>query len=142
MTRQQRSETCYNSTMQMKTAFSRAIVATLVILGSVSYAFSGEKDAAPLTVVDSEYVCMVNDASYDRPQVEVEVDGKTYFGCCEMCKARLEQHEQLRVAIDPVTGNEVDKAEAVIAADAYNRVFYFESEETLNKANRKLTEKK
>ena len=55
-----------------------------------------------LEVVEAEYVCMVNDAAYDKEQVRVDVEGKTYYGCCEMCKARLENNEQLRVGIDPV----------------------------------------
>ena len=89
-----------------------------------------------LEVVEAEYVCMVNDAAYDKEQVRVDVEGKTYYGCCEMCKARLENNEQLRVGIDPVSGTKVDKATAIIAADAYNRVYYFESQETSPKRTR------
>jgi len=100
-----------------------------------------KSDAEPLTVIDSEYVCMVTDAAYDRPQVRVDISEKAYYGCCEMCKARLERNEALRTAIDPVSGNEVDKATALIAADSYKRVFYFESRETLDKANKKLSRK-
>ena len=95
-----------------------------------------------LEVVDAEFVCMVNDARYDTVQVRVDVDGKAYYGCCEMCKARLTENEQLRVGVDPISGNEVDKAAAIIAADSYNRIFYFETEENFKKANEKLSKRK
>ena len=94
-----------------------------------------------LEVVDAEYVCMVNDAAYDTEQVRVGVEGKTYYGCCEMCEARLAKNEKLRIGIDPISGKAVDKATAIIAADAYSRVFYFENKANLNKANAKLQEK-
>ena len=32
-----------------------------------------------LEVVEAEYVCMVNDAAYDKEQVRVDVEGKTNF---------------------------------------------------------------
>lgn len=95
-----------------------------------------------LEVVESKFVCMVNDAAYDKEQVRVDVDDKAYYGCCEMCKARLAENEHLRLGIDPISGNEVDKATAIIAADAYKRVYYFENEVNLKKANEKLKEKK
>ena len=36
-----------------------------------------------------------------------------------------------RMAIDPVSGNEVDKATCIIGADASGNTFYFENEENL-----------
>ena len=95
-----------------------------------------------LEVVEAEFVCMVNDARYDKVQVRVDVDGQTYYGCCEMCKARLTENEHMRVGVDPISGKKVDKAIAIIAADSYNRVFYFENEENLEKANEKSSKKK
>jgi YHS domain-containing protein len=91
------------------------------------------EDREAMEVVDSEYVCMVNDAVYDKKQVHVEVDGKDYYGCCEMCKERLATDASLRVALDPVSGKEVDKATAVIGADSYKRVFYFENGDNFRK---------
>ncbi len=86
-----------------------------------------------MEVVDAEFVCMVNDAVYDKKQVHVQVNGKDYYGCCEMCKERLAKDAALRVAIDPVSGKEVDKATAVIGANSYKRVFYFENEKNFEK---------
>jgi YHS domain-containing protein len=93
----------------------------------------GSEDREAMEVVDSEYVCMVNDAVYDKKQVHVQVEGRDYYGCCEMCKERLAKDASLRVAIDPVSGKEVDKATAVIGADSYKRVFYFENQKNFEK---------
>lgn len=81
-------------------------------------------------VVPNETVCMVNNAYMGKKQFEVDFEGKTYYGCCEDCKRKIPQQENARIAIDPVSGNEVDKAVAVIAIkDSYDNVLYFENEE-------------
>ena len=84
-----------------------------------------------LKPVKAEYVCMVNDTAFDKPQIPVEVNGKTYYGCCMMCKDRLEKDTAIRSALDPVSGAEVDKAESVIGEDAEYKVYYFENKENL-----------
>ena len=121
----------------LKLSRSSVFFAIAIFLG-VGLAQAVESDRS-LTIVDAEFVCMVNDAAYDQEQVRVDVDGKTYYGCCDMCKARLAKDVRLRVAIDPVTGKQVDKAKAVIAKDSYKRVYYFESTENLEKANNRLS---
>lgn len=76
-------------------------------------------------------VCMVtNMVPGDRPMFPVEVDGKTYYGCCPMCVKRLKDERALRYAVDPVTKREVDKATAFITAGPEGQALYFESEET------------
>jgi len=92
-----------------------------------------EKQAETLRKAETKKVCMVNDQLFERDQIPVEVQGKTYYGCCAMCKERLTKDAAIRSAIDPVTGKKVDKATAVIAARADGSVLYFESEETLAK---------
>jgi YHS domain-containing protein len=87
--------------------------------------------AEPLQRVEPKRVCMVNDTVFPKDQIPVEVDGKTYFGCCEMCKAKLATDAAIRQSTDPVTGNSVDKATAVIGEKPDGRVLYFESEKTL-----------
>ena len=52
-----------------------------------------------------------------------------------MCEAKIKNSPESRVAIDPVSGNEVDKATAVIGAAPDGKVFYFESEENLVQYN-------
>lgn len=76
---------------------------------------------------------MVNDQFMGRPQIPVEVDGRTYFGCCAMCKDKLVNQPAIRTAKDPVSGEDVDKAKAVIIQDAAGKVLYFASEETLRR---------
>jgi Cu/Ag efflux protein CusF len=84
-----------------------------------------------LRIVESKYICMVNDSVFNKEQISVPVGDKTYYGCCSMCEERLKTDEAIRTAIDPVSGNSVDKAEAVIAVDSSNNVYYFESEKTM-----------
>jgi YHS domain-containing protein len=81
-------------------------------------------------------VCMVNDCFMGKPQIPVQVEGRTYYGCCEMCKTRLAQDAAVRSAKDPVTGKTVDKATAVIGQRPDGAVLYFESASTLARYNR------
>ena len=76
---------------------------------------------------------MVNDMFMGRPQIAVTVEGRTYFGCCPDCKVKLENQPATRMAQDPVTGEAVDKARAVIAKDETGKVYYFASEATLRR---------
>lgn len=89
-----------------------------------------EARAESLERVDAVKVCMVNNTVFPRDQIPVEVDGKTYFGCCEMCKGRLAKDASVRTAVDPISGKSVDKASAIIGAGPDGKVQYFESEET------------
>ena len=88
-----------------------------------------------LEKVQPKMVCMVNDTLFPREQIPVEVDGKTYFGCCEMCKGRLAKDASIRSAKDPVSGASVDKAQAVIGAAPDGSVQYFSSDETFSRYN-------
>lgn len=88
--------------------------------------------AASLTrVADPSTVCMVNDQHMAAAQIPVEVEGRTYYGCCAMCEKRLKQDAQVRLGKDPVSQREVDKASAVIAKDAKGKVWYFENEQNM-----------
>ncbi|HEX6904210.1 MAG TPA: hypothetical protein VF789_31160 [Thermoanaerobaculia bacterium] len=79
-------------------------------------------------VEDPKKVCMVNNTVFEKDQIPVEVEGKTYYGCCEMCKERLAKDESARYGTDPVSGARVDKATAVIAAQGDGTTLYFENE--------------
>ena len=84
-----------------------------------------------LTQIEARYVCMVNDDSYLSEQILVQVEGKDYYGCCMGCKARLNNDPSIRLAVDPISGNTVDKAIAVIGTNPSRDVYYFESLENL-----------
>jgi YHS domain-containing protein len=89
--------------------------------------------AEPVQRVEAKRVCMVNDNLFPQDQIPVQVSGKTYFGCCEMCKERLAGDASLRQAVDPVSKKPVDKATAVIGARPDGRVLYFENAGNLEK---------
>jgi YHS domain-containing protein len=89
---------------------------------------AGVQTAALRKIEDPKKVCMVNNTVFEKDQIPVEVEGKTYYGCCEMCKERLAKDESARYATDPVTGARVDKATAVIAAQGDGTALYFEND--------------
>lgn len=81
-------------------------------------------------VVPKELVCMVNDAYMGKKQLEVMHEGKMYYGCCAMCQSRIPEDESVRVALDPLSLETVDKAEAYIVIIGNNgEVAYFKNEE-------------
>jgi YHS domain-containing protein len=103
----------------------------LIALFAVSLVtLAGAAWSEELTRVDAKRVCMVNDTVFPKDQIPVEVDGRTYFGCCEMCKGRLAQDGAVRKSVDPVSGKPVDKATAVIGAASDGKVRYFENDQT------------
>ena len=110
-------------------------IAGLVVLAATLVAGEPAPDAVKL--VEPKTVCMVNDAAMGKPQIPIVIDEKTYYGCCEMCKQRLAQDEAVRFAVDPVTGEKVDKAKAVIGERPDGSVLYFASAETFERYGKK-----
>lgn len=113
-------------------------LSTLLGAGALVLAVGAEASAPPArpaaaaveVVTDPSKVCMMNDRFMGVPQIPVVVEGKTYYGCCAMCKDRLANDASTRTASDPVTGRSVDKAKAVIARRPDGSVLYFESTQT------------
>lgn len=91
---------------------------------------AGRAAAEPIERVDAKRVCMITNAYFPKDQIPVQVDGKTYFGCCEMCKGKLSSDATSRTATDPISGKPVDKATAVIGATPDGKVLYFENDST------------
>jgi YHS domain-containing protein len=114
------------SSQRLRPVIAMAFVAVLACAGAVVAA------GAQLQRVEPQKVCMVNDTVFQRDQIPVQVDGRTYYGCCEMCKGRLGTDAAIRSAKDPVSGQTVDKAKAVIGATPDGKVLYFESEKTFS----------
>jgi len=81
--------------------------------------------------VPNNLVCMVNNAYMAVPQLEVPFEGKMYYGCCEMCQERIPKEKKARIAVDPYTLKDVDKADAyiVLIGDG-GEVAYFENEKS------------
>ena len=90
-----------------------------------------QKIPMPEAPLKTSFVCMMNNAYMGVEQIPVEVDGKTYYGCCEGCKTTLKINAQARTATDPFSGKAVDKASAFIAPmpNGGQKVLYFESKE-------------
>jgi YHS domain-containing protein len=113
------------------------LTAAFTIYAGVSMAENPDSSPAqadadqPLKQVESKYVCMVTNQLYNKEQIPVVVEDKTYYGCCQMCEAKLKEDPTSRMAVDPVSGKEVDKSTAVIGASADGKVYYFESVEDL-----------
>ncbi len=97
--------------------------------------------APAVTQIEPKYVCMINNQYFTREQIPVVVGEKTYYGCCEMCEERLKTDPVSRTAIDPVSGDQVDKAASVIGATADGKVLYFENVENLKIYNNNLNSK-
>ncbi|HEU4889446.1 MAG TPA: hypothetical protein VFV49_16295 [Thermoanaerobaculia bacterium] len=119
---------------------SALLLSAALLLVSVS-AFAGETGVKPtgkLTRVETKMVCMINEHAMGKEQIPIEIDGRTYYGCCDMCKKALAADATKRSAVDPVSGKQVDKATAVIAAQEDGRVFYFEDEASLAKYNKQF----
>jgi YHS domain-containing protein len=98
-------------------------------------------DAAPegrLTKIDPRMVCMVTNHAFDEPQIPIKIKGKTYYGCCEMCKNMLAKDRKQRSAIDPVSKRKVDKAAAVVGVGTNKGILYFENETNLERYNASL----
>jgi len=121
---------------------SRTLLLTLALSAAMllvaAFAFAAEEAAKPiLKVVEAKKVCMVTNKLFEKDQIPIAVEGKTYYGCCEMCKERLAKDAAARMAVDPVSGKKVDKATAVIAALPDGNILYFESQKTLEEYQKK-----
>ena len=116
--------------MKTKILFFPLFVAIFVLSAVPSFAASSQNG---LTEVKPEKVCMINNQLFEKDQIPVQVEGKTYYGCCQMCEKRLKNDPSSRMAVDPVSGKQVDKASSVIAAAPDGSIFYFESKESMSK---------
>jgi YHS domain-containing protein len=112
----------------MKRDRRSVLLGLLVLIAATAYAWSATAADPGVFVPERERVCMVQDTVMGVPAVPVTHDGKTYFGCCEMCKGRIASEPQrYTLGTDPVSGKVVDKATASLLS-VNGRVFYFESE--------------
>lgn len=84
--------------------------------------------------VPNDEVCMVNNAHMGSKQMEVPFNGKMYYGCCAMCVERIPKDVTVRTAIDPFSGEKIDKATAyIIVLNDKGAVAYFKNESNYSK---------
>lgn len=95
-----------------------------------------------LEQVNPKYTCMINNTLFKKEQIPVPVDGITYYGCCQMCVKKLNENPESRFAIDPVSGERVNKAEAIVGATPDSTVYYFESVANMKKFEPQNEDKK
>lgn len=92
-----------------------------------------------VSVPERTRVCMMQDTLMAVPAIPLASNGKTYYGCCEMCKAKIAaEPERYKLARDPVSGATVDKATAVLLS-VDGRVLYFESDKSRDQFVDRLT---
>ena len=106
------------------------MIFTMVLLLS-GLGFSNSATAQQIgEKVESSFVCYVNNTYMGKEQIPVEVDGKTYYGCCQGCVGKLKNDRSFRYAKDPYSGKEVDKATAFIVNtnNEKKEVLYFQNE--------------
>ena len=101
----------------------------LLALAVLTTLFVAPAGAAPaVSVPERSRVCMMQDTVMTVPAIPLASGGKTYYGCCEMCKAKIAaEPEKYTRARDPLTGADVDKATAALLS-VDGRVLYFESD--------------
>ncbi|WP_339840982.1 hypothetical protein [uncultured Maribacter sp.] len=116
---------CSNKKKEVAESASQANVeASIKINEAMSSAQSYE-------IVPSEKVCMVNNRFMGVPQIPIEANGTTYYGCCENCVEKLQKNlDDVRFGSNPLNDSKVDKASAIIVQDkSSGSVFYFASQE-------------
>lgn len=118
-------------------AFTWMIIAVVNDAGSDKTSTDAYIASLPSTqdTIAHNKICMVDDVYQgDYPTVEYKLINKTYYGCSQKATRDLAQKAKLRVAIDPVTNEEIDKAIALIAVHPKRdgKVLYFKSVETFN----------
>ena len=82
-------------------------------------------------IVPNDKVCMVNDRFMGVEQIPIDVEGTTYYGCCQGCVEKLQKNiDNVRFGSNPIDDIKIDKAKAVIVQDkSKGSVFYFASKQ-------------
>ena len=116
---------------------SKRIAAIITFCVALLCAFSVLAQTAAgvdsLKRVDAKYTCFVTKHLFAKVQHPVAIEGKTYYGCCQMCNTKLKNDPALRYDTDPVSGNKVNKADAIIGVDDQGRIYFFENEQDFKK---------
>jgi YHS domain-containing protein len=130
-----------NGFMRKRILIAVLLVFTLVSLAlaqapsTMSMGQTVQPDGKLTKVEDHKKICMVANKAFAKDQIPIEIEGRTYYGCCNMCKTMLANDATQRAAIDPVSKKSVDKSLAVIGVSSNRAVVYFENEEDLETYN-------
>jgi YHS domain-containing protein len=115
--------------------FSQGIL-TISTLGALALTLpspAGAKYPVGDTVkkVDAKSVCMIEKKRFNEPQQPVAIEGRTYYACCYLHVVELKEDPASRMDVDPISGNQVDKATATVGADKAGNVYFFENAKNL-----------
>ena len=88
--------------------------------------------SAWLTRVDASRVNMATNRVEKAGQKSVVLDGKTYYTAGAAFTENMLLNPSTRFTKDPLSNRSIDKADAVIYADASGRAYYFESEKSFD----------
>ena len=70
-----------------------------------------------IEVAEKNKVCMVNNfynPMADFTEFKVNVEKKSYYGCCAMCKDKLKMSSNHRMATDPLTNEKLVKLTLIL----------------------------
>lgn len=80
-------------------------------------------------VVPASKICMPQDRVFPNKMFSIEYNGKTYYGCCMGCIKKIKKDPNRYIwAKDPISGETVDKADAIIL-DIQGKAVYFASKD-------------
>ena len=99
----------------------------VALLGVMTYAADNS-----VKHVSSKHICFISGKRFERTLESVTIEGKSYYYCTSHCLETLKDDPASRSAVDPVSGNRVDKATAVLGQDRHGNVYFFERD-TLKK---------
>lgn len=105
----------------------KLIITCTIFFISLQTMANYSRQSSAWKIVANKEVCMVTNVHFARPQIPVEQGGKIYYGCCENCKATIQNDPASRIATDPLTKKQIDKSKATIASDSSGAVLYFEN---------------
>src|SRR5262249_191222 len=102
-----------------KVVLSSVLMVSLLV--TLALAVTGNVDK-------KEYVCMMQDMVLGKAGIPIQFGGKTYYGCCEMCKEKIKNDPQKYTkATDLVSRKPVDKADSFIYS-VDGTAYYFGSD--------------
>jgi YHS domain-containing protein len=95
--------------------------------------------------VPDSVVCMVSGIVKDKAIKPIEINGKTYWGCCGNCLTQLKNNiKNVLFAKDPVSGAMISKSGALKRLNPENKkyVLYFETDKNYELYVKTLSVKK
>jgi len=117
------AKSCYLASVRMEALAARNAVPEHIATGPAS---------AWLTRVDASKVNMATNRVEKDAQTGITLAGKTYFTGGQAFAENMRLNPSTRFSTDPLSNRNVDKADAVIYADASGRAYYFESEKNFD----------